>query len=153
MKRLVKENMRPNKTEYYLDIAKATAQRSTCLRRKYGAVVVKDDIIVSTGYNGSPRGEANCSDIKSCYRLDNNIKHGEHYEFCKSVHAEANALLFAGYPNAKGAVLYLYGENADGSKIDNIEPCLLCRKLIANTDILKVVTPDGEIISRRRGSK
>lgn len=135
---------RPTKTEYYLDIAEVVALRSTCLRRKYGAVIVKDDVIIATGYNGAPRGEDNCCDIGSCWREENNIPHGERYEACRSVHAEQNALLSAGR-EAKGATLYLFGYEAGDLKgslkaILDPKPCDICRRLIVNAQIAQVIT-------------
>ena len=88
MERISKEN-------YYLDIAQTVAERSTCLRRKFGAIIVKDDVIVSTGYNGAPRGRKNCNEINFCIREKLNIPRGERYEMCRSVHAEANAIIAA----------------------------------------------------------
>lgn len=135
--------MRPSKTDYYLGIAKAVAQRSTCLRRKYGSVVVKEkkgfDAIVGTGYNGSPRGSVNCCDKKSCFRQEMNIPHGERYESCESCHSEVNACMQAG-ERAIGSVLYLYGEEFDGSPVIDVKPCSLCSKIIKNAGIKKVIT-------------
>lgn len=129
--------MRPTKDDYYLGIAEAVAKRSTCLRRQYGAVIVKDDVIVSTGYNGSPRNVDNCCDVGSCWREQHNIPHGERYEMCQAVHAEANAIINANRADMNGATLYLVGlEN--GKRIEKAEPCLLCRKLIRNAQIRRV---------------
>ena len=125
---------RPNKDEYYLNIAEAVLARSTCLRRKYGAVIVKDDEIISTGYNGSPRGEKNCCDIEYCYREQEGIPHRERYEACLSVHAEANAIISASRRDMQGVTLYL------ASSEPNAEPCDMCRRLIKNAGISKVVT-------------
>ena len=104
-----KPQERPSKEEYYFNIALAVAMRSTCLRRKYGAVIVKDDHIISTGYNGSARGEQNCTDVGLCLREEQNIPHGERYELCQAVHAEANAILNADPADMIGATLYLAG--------------------------------------------
>lgn len=131
--------MRPSKTEYYLGIAEAVSKRSTCLRRQYGAIIVKDDEIISTGYNGSPRGECNCCDTGECWREANNIPHGERYEMCKAIHAEQNAIISAARRDMIGATLYLVGTE-DGHRI-HAEPCDICRKFIANAG-LKVVTED-----------
>lgn len=128
---------RLNKDEYFLGIAEAVAKRSTCIRRQYGAVIVKDDVIVSTGYNGSPRNVDNCCDVGSCWREAHNIPHGERYEMCQAVHAEANAIINANRADMNGATLYLVGLE-DGKRIDNAEPCLLCRKLIRNAQIRRV---------------
>ena len=133
--------MRPSKTRYYLDIAAAVAARSTCLRRQYGAVIVKNDTIVSTGYNGSARGDINCCDAGSCWREMNHIPHGEQYEKCRAVHAEANAIINASREEMKGATLYLAGfEN--GERIKDPQPCLMCDRLITNAGIDEVVTWD-----------
>ena len=125
--------MRPTKTEYYLGIAEAVAKRSTCLRRQYGAVIVKDDEIISTGYNGAPRGEINCCDCGICERARQNVPHGERYELCRSVHAEANAIISARRADMMGATLYLVGLE-DGKRID-AQPCDMCRRLINNAGL------------------
>ncbi|MBQ1771998.1 MAG: cytidine deaminase, partial [Clostridia bacterium] len=114
------------------------------LRRQYGAVIVKNDEIVSTGYNGAPRGEDNCCDIGTCWRERNNIPHGEQYEKCVAVHAEQNAIISASRREMLGATLYLAGfEN--GEPIRNAEPCMICRRLIKNAGIEKVINLEGEI--------
>ena len=135
--------MRPSKHEYYLGIAEAVAKRSTCLRRQYGAVIVKDDRIISTGYNGSARGQENCCDIGVCWREANNIPHGQQYEKCQAVHAEANAIINANPSDMIGATLYLAGfEN--GKRISNPEPCEMCRRLITNAQLDKIQTTSYE---------
>lgn len=134
--------MRISKTEYYLNIAKAVSMRSTCLRRQYGAVIVKDDVVISTGYNGSPRGSQNCCDTGECYREANNIPHGEQYEKCVAVHAEANAIISAARKDMIGATLYLYGR--EGNKEIKAEPCLMCQRLIQNAGIGKIIGSEGE---------
>lgn len=132
---------RPTKDEYYLGIAAAVAKRSTCIRRQYGAVIVKDDQIISTGYNGACRGEQNCIDFGECYRDVHNIPHGERYELCKAVHAEQNAILSANRADMIGAALYLAGfENGQQIKA---EPCLMCSRMIKNARIAKVVGTEG----------
>lgn len=138
--------MRPTKTEYYLDIAAAVAARSTCVRRKYGAVIVKNDRIVSTGYNGAARGVANCCDAGVCWREENGIPHGEQYEKCHAVHAEANAIINASKEEMEGATLYLVGFE-DGKRMTYPAPCSMCARLIRNAGIDKVVTDadEGEI--------
>lgn len=128
---------RISKQEYYLAIAKAVSKRSTCIRRQYGAVIVKNDRIVSTGYNGSPRGEPNCCDIGECWRTSNNIPHGERYETCVSVHAEQNAIIQANANDLSGAILYLYGEE-NGIEIE-AKPCDICRRMIVNSGIREVI--------------
>lgn len=130
---------RPTKDAYYLSIAASAALRSTCLRRQYGAVIVKDDRIVSTGYNGAARGEPNCCDEGFCWRMANNIPHGEHYESCKSVHAESNAIISANPADMVGATLYLAGYE-NGQRIPTPQPCLMCSRVIRNAQIAKVVT-------------
>ena len=131
---------RESKDEYYLHIAEAVLRRSTCLRRKYGAVIVKDDEIISTGYNGAPRGDVNCCDLGYCFRLQENIPHGERYEACRSVHAEANAIISAPRRDMIGSTLYLAGIEADGNPIADIAPCSMCQRLILNAGIKHVIT-------------
>jgi len=132
---------RPSKSKYYLDIAQAIAQRSTCLRRKFGAVIVKDDQIVSCGYNGAPRGAPNCIDIGKCAREELSVPAGERYELCRAVHAEANSVINAARSGVSvlGGTMYLYGENTDGSVSENLMPCQMCRRVIVNSGIEKVV--------------
>lgn len=130
------------KDEYYLGIAKAVSMRSTCLRRRYGAVIVRDDEIISTGYNGAPRGEQNCSDTGVCYRMQNDIPHGERYEACKSVHAEMNAIISAKRSEMIGATLYLYGYDVVEDKEIAAVPCDICARLIKNTGIEGVVSKE-----------
>ena len=133
---------RPNKNSYYLNIAAEVAKRSTCLRRQYGAVIVKNDEIVATGYNGSPRGAVNCTSVGKCWRHENNIPHGERYEVCEAVHAEQNAIISASRKDMIGSVLYLAGwEN--GERIEAI-PCAICSRLIRNAGIEKVISKEGE---------
>ena len=130
--------MRPTKEEYFLGIAEAVAKRSTCLRRQYGAVIVKNDVIVSTGYNGAPRGAENCCDQGECWREANNIPHGEQYEKCQAVHAEMNAIINANRADMVGATLYLAG--IEGGKRIDAKPCLMCEKAIKNAQIRWVVS-------------
>ena len=134
---------RPSKVKYYLDIAAAVAARSTCLRRQYGAVIVKNDMIISTGYNVSARGWINCYDLGECWRETNGIPHGEQYEKCKAVHAEANAIISASRLDMMGATLYLAGFE-DGKRIPNPKPCQMCVRLIENAGIINVVTNEGQ---------
>ena len=134
--------MRISKAEYYLGIAKAVSMRSTCLRRQYGAVIVQGDEIIATGYNGSPRGSQNCCDTGECYREANNIPHGEQYEKCVAVYAEANAIISAARKDMIGATLYLYGR--EGNKEIKAEPCMMCQRLIQNAGIDRVVGSEGE---------
>lgn len=128
---------RPSKVEYYMEIAKAVSRRSTCLRRQYGAVLVNNDEIIGTGYNGSPRGKTNCCDIGKCQRGGRAHNDGD-YRSCPAVHAEMNALLSVARHDAKGAVLYLYG-GEDGLSI-NAEPCPVCKRLLMNAGISAWVT-------------
>jgi dCMP deaminase len=128
--------MRKNKKDYYLSIAKAVSQRSTCLRRKYGAVIVNNDEIISTGYNGSPRGEVNCCDTGVCKRQ--NIEHGTNYELCRSVHAEMNAIISASRKDMLGSTLYLYGE--ENGQLLIAVPCNICERLIKNAGIKEVIS-------------
>lgn len=135
------KTLRPEKMLYYLNIAAAVAARSTCLRRQYGAVIVKNDTIVSTGYNGTARGMENCCDIGVCYREEHNIPHGERYEKCQSVHAEANAIINASREEMDGATLYLAGfEN--GIRLSDPQPCEMCQRLIINAGIRNVITKE-----------
>ena len=136
--------MRYSKDRYYLDIAAAVARRSTCLRRQYGAVIVKNDEIVATGYNGAPRGDENCCDVGSCWRERNNIPHGEQYEKCVAVHAEQNAIISASRRDMLGSTLYLSGFEA-GRPIEDATPCLICARLIKNAGIARVVNRKGEV--------
>lgn len=133
---------RPNKVEYYLSIAEAVALRSTCLRRQYGAVAVKDDVIVSTGYNGSARGDVNCIDAGECWREANNVPHGERYELCRAVHAEMNAVINGNREDLYDSVLYLAGwENGKQMK-DHVEPCLMCKRVLRNAGVHGIVYRD-----------
>lgn len=143
------ELVKLNKTEYYLEIAKVVAQKSTCLRRKYGAVIVKDNDIVATGYNGAPSGRKHCNDIGFCFRESQNIPRGERYELCRSVHAEANAIIHCNREDSKGSVLYLYGEDAKGMIVENSQPCSMCKRMIINAKIKQVVVrePKGKFSS------
>lgn len=138
---------RPLKLDYYLNIAKAVAARSTCIRRQYGAVIVKDDRIVATGYNGSARDEENCCDTHKCVRQEMGCRHGERYELCVAVHAEANALMQRDANDANGATLYLYGLEPDGKgghRTIDARPCLMYQRLIKNANIKQVVESRAE---------
>lgn len=131
---------RPNKHEYYLNIAAAVSARGTCIRRNYGAVIVKNDEIIATGYTGSPRGMQNCIESNSCQRVQRNIKSGEHYELCKSVHAEANAIISASRKDMINSNLYLVGiDTLTGKVVENADSCLMCRRLIINAGISCVI--------------
>ena len=131
---------RRDKINYYLDIAETVSERGTCLRRKYGAIIVKNDEIVSTGYAGAPRGRQNCTDLMTCRREQLNLKRGERYEICRSVHAEANAIISAARRDMLGSTLYLVGrETADGSYTENANSCSMCRRLVINAGISTVI--------------
>lgn len=131
---------RIEKDRYYLDIAKTVAERSTCLRRKYGCVIVKNDEIISTGYNGAPRGAPNCCDLGTCLRSKLCVPHGERYELCRSVHAEANAIISASRRDMVGSTMYLVGIESDtGELVSVCTPCDMCKRLIINAGIEKVV--------------
>lgn len=136
---------RPDKTFYYLDIARATCARSTCLNKRWGAVIVKDDEIISTGYNGSPRGRKNCCDIGECYRIKNNIPRGTHYESCRSIHAEANAIISAARHDMMHGVMYIYGwDVVHNCIVPKPDSCMMCKRMIINADITEVIFADPE---------
>lgn len=131
---------RVSKHNYYLDIAQTVAERSTCLRKKYGAIIVKDDAIIATGYNGAPRGRKNCNDLNFCMREKLQIPRGERYELCRSVHAEANAIISAPRDQMLGATLYQTCVSPeDGSIVGNICSCMMCKRMIINAGISKVI--------------
>ena len=136
---------RTDKINYYLDIAASVLERSTCLRRKYGAIIVRNDEIISTGYNGAPRGRCNCSDLGRCTREELRIPSGERYELCSSVHAEANAIISASRRDMLGGTLYLVGRDAQtGEYLTTTTPCSMCRRLIINSGIETVVCRTGD---------
>lgn len=131
---------RRDKFNYYLDIADTVSERGTCLRRRYGAVIVKNDIIISTGYVGAPRGRENCCDLGECKREELGVPRGQRYELCRSVHAEANAIIAASREDMIGSTLYLVGrEVATGKLVENAAPCSMCKRLIINAGIARVV--------------
>jgi len=138
---------RPSWDEYFIEIAKVVSSRSTCLRRRYGAVIVKDRVIVSTGYNGAPRGSLNCIDRGTCRRKELNVPAGERYELCEAVHAEQNAIVNGSPERMKDATIYIAGFEDDNSFAEG-RPCLLCRRMIRNAQIKDVVylTRTGEIV-------
>ena len=134
---------RRDKINYYLDIAEAVTGRGTCLRRNFGAVIVKNDTIISTGYVGAPRGRANCNELHYCTREKLQVPRGERYELCRSVHAEQNAFINASRSEMLGATLYLVGlEYKDGSYVQNANPCAMCKRMIINAGIETVVVRD-----------
>ena len=133
MERISKEN-------YYLDIAETVLERATCLRRVYGAIIVKNDEIISTGYNGAPRGRANCVDMGYCSREAMKVPRGERYELCRSVHAEANAIISASRRDMVGGTIYLVGRDArTGELLADATSCLMCRRMVINAGLEKVV--------------
>ena len=133
MERIDKEN-------YYLDIAQTVMERSTCLRRKFGAIIVQNDEIISTGYNGAPRGRSNCSDLGYCLREKLAVPSGERYELCRSVHAEANAIISASRRDMVGSTLYLVGRDArTGALLGDATSCAMCRRQVINAGISRVI--------------
>ena len=134
---------RRDKINYYLDLAEVVSNRSTCLRRKYGAVIVKNDEVISTGYVGAPRGRKNCCDIGRCIREEMNVPRGERYELCRSVHAEASAIISASRNEMIGSSLYLTGvEVKSGEYVKNACCCSMCKRMIINAGIEKVYIRD-----------
>ena len=134
---------RVSKANYYLDIAQTVAERATCLRRMFGAIIVKNDSIISTGYNGAPRGRKNCSDLGFCMRDKLNIPRGERYELCRSVHAEANAIIAAPRDQMLGATLYMVCVNAVTRELEpGTSSCMMCKRQVINAGISKVVVRD-----------
>ena len=134
---------RVTKDNYYLDIAQTVAERCTCLRRKFGAIIVNNDVIVSTGYNGAPRGRKNCSDLKFCMRDKLNIPRGERYEMCRSVHAEQNAIIAAPREQMLGATLYMACVSPEtGEVVSGMNSCMMCKRVILNAGISRVIVRD-----------
>lgn len=135
--------VRRDKINYYLDIAETVLERGTCLRRNFGALIVNNDQIISTGYVGAPRGRRNCCDIGECTRQRLNIPRGERYEMCRSIHAEANAIIHAARADMLGSTLYLVGkENATGEYVADANPCSMCKRMIINAGISNVIVRD-----------
>ena len=136
---------RRDKVNYYLDLAEMVSQRSTCLRKHYGAVIVNNDEVVSTGYVGAPRGRKNCSDIGRCIREELNVPRGERYELCRSVHAEANAIISASRERMLGASMYLTGvDGRTGEYVENSCSCSMCKRMIINAGIEKIYIRDNK---------
>ncbi len=134
---------RISKHNYYLDIAQTVAERGTCIRRLFGAIIVKDDVIVSTGYNGAPRGRKNCNELNMCIRDKLGIPRGERYEMCRSVHAEANAIIAAPRDRMLGATLYMACVNPkDGELYAGTSSCMMCKRQIINAGITTVIVRD-----------
>ncbi len=144
-----KEDKRPDKEEYYMSIAKQIAQRSTCLKRKYGAIIVKEDNIVAAGYMGSARGTPNCIDLNKCSQ--NEVNKPEPY-YCRAVHAELNAIINAARAGASilNGTMYLYGERIKDNKIVFGKPCKLCKRAIVNAGIIEVIVPGEKTFKRYR---
>ena len=131
---------RISKENYYLDIAETVLERATCLRRVYGAIIVKNDEIISTGYNGAPRGRANCTDMGYCSREVMQIPRGERYELCRSIHAEANAIISASRRDMVGGTIYLVGRDArTGELLSDATSCMMCRRMVINAGLEKFV--------------
>ena len=135
------DRKRIGKDDWYMEIAKAISMRSTCIRARSGSVIIKNDVIVSTGYSGSSRGELNCCDIGICERDRLGIRPGERYEICRSVHSEANAIINAARSGTSviDGDMYLYFERLDGQKTKHGGPCLMCSRIIRNAGIKKFV--------------
>ena len=149
------DNSRISKDNYYLMMAKSAAMRSTCIRRHFGSIIVKNDVIISTGYNGAPRGRINCIDLGYCERDKLNIPKGQRYELCRSLHSELNAIIAGTYQDMKDSTLYLVGVDAATNNIDgSVSPCMMCERAIINAGIAKIViatesNPDGIIINNK----
>lgn len=141
---------RRDKINYYLDLAEVVSERSTCIRRHYGAVIVKDDEVISTGYVGAPRGRANCNELGYCTRERLKVPRGERYELCRSVHAEANAIISAARSEMIGSSLYLVGKEVKtGDYIEQASSCAMCKRLIINAGIKDVYVRDSRDQYRR----
>lgn len=139
-----KNGQRISKINTYLNCAEVFAYRSTCIKRKYGAVIVKDDAVISTGYNGAPRGFDNCCDLGDCPRIKRNMHQGDGYGMCRAVHAEANALLNCSRQQTLGADLYLVGVNPQDNSVHKAKPCPLCARTIIQAGINNVIMRVGE---------
>ncbi|MDD5067053.1 MAG: deaminase [bacterium] len=144
------KHVRPDWDEHWLEMAKVVSKRSTCLRRRFGAVIVNKNVVIATGYNGAPRETPNCFDLGKCYRKERNIPAGSNYEKCRSVHAEANAIINAAREgiSIKNTELYLYGEDADSFEIVGGKPCKMCRRMIINAGIQIVAVKEKEGIQK-----
>jgi len=140
--------LRVSKEKYYLDLAKTLGQRSTCFRNKLGAIIVRDEQIVATGYIGAPRKTKDCIERNNCLRRELNIPHGQRYEICRSVHAEQNAIINAARAGVSilGGDMYLSGATAEGKKLDTF-PCFICKKMIINAGLKRFIciTKDDKI--------
>jgi len=142
---------RITKDEYYLGIAKEVARRSTCFRRSIGAIILRDDQIISTGYVGAPRKTKDSLEHGFCLRDKLGIPHGQRYELCRSVHAEQNAIINAARAGVSllGGDMYIFGSVADGSAPINAFPCYICKKMIINAGLKRVIcsTADGKSLT------
>lgn len=147
----MEENTRPGKDEYYLGIAKAVCKRSPCIRRQFGAIIVKDDVIVSTGYNGPPRGVVNCTEV-GCLKDERDVPHYRNYEWCMAVHAEENAVINAARQGTSvlNGKLYLYGREYKTDEVFEGRPCDRCKRTLINAGIKEVITkrPDGTVLKK-----
>ena len=136
---------RVSKINYYLDIAETVSERSTCLRRRFGAIIVKNDVIVSTGYNGAPRGRKNCNDLQYCARDKMGIPRGERYEMCRSVHAEANAMIAADRDRMIGSTLYMCcTDPKTGEVMPNTCSCMMCKRMVINAGVERVIVREDK---------
>ncbi|QGU94132.1 cytidine deaminase [Clostridium bovifaecis] len=137
---------RIDKHNYYLDICETILERGTCLRRNFGAIIVKYDEIMSSGYSGAPRGRKNCSDLGYCRREELKVERGTRYELCRSVHAEQNAIISSRRQDMIGSTLYLVGkEMNNGDLVKDASPCSLCKRFIINAGISRVIIRDTKI--------
>ncbi|MBQ6876674.1 MAG: cytidine deaminase [Lachnospiraceae bacterium] len=137
--------MRRDKINYYLDLAEMVSNRGTCLRKRYGAVIVKNDEVISTGYVGAPRGRKNCIDLGTCVRAKLNVPRGERYELCRSVHAEANAIISAPRDKMIGSSMFLCGLEMDTNEyVRNSSCCSMCKRMVINAGIEKVYIRDSK---------
>ena len=136
---------RVDKVNYYLDVAETVIKRGTCIRRDFGAIIVKNDQIIATGFTGAPRGRKNCCDLNKCIRKELKIPRGERYELCRSVHAEQNAIISASRLDMIGSTLYLVGKNfEDDTYVSNSNPCALCKRMIINSGIEDIYIRDNK---------
>ena len=125
---------RPSWDEYFMQMAELTAQRSTCLRRQVGAIIVKEKHIIATGYNGAPKGLPHCEELGGCLRVKLEIPSGERHELCRALHAEQNAIIQAATlgQSIEGATIYI-----------THQPCIICAKMIINAGISRIVIRRG----------
>ena len=143
--KLINNVNRIDKNNYYLNISETALERSTCLRKKWGAIIVKNDEIISTGYNGAPRKRKNCDDLGYCIRESLNIPRGERYEMCRSVHAEQNAIISASRKDMLDGTLYMVGIDSKTQEyVDKSMPCSMCKRVIINSGIKKIIIRDSK---------